>query len=234
MFKRQVIASALALALVGGALSIKLLHIEKQDYIAYKELLESSNPSKENHLTSISQQSRQGVCKQLWFNNKDPIFCQIKSADSELSFYFEDNQIKVVEKMGVVHCIVQEERFYLLPDGREAIQQEDGRLLLRHASPDDPASWVDPSIPGLTPMQLIRYMQADKATYDYASQLFVAEDVKLWKYKLEGHEPPSALEQTDFLMSGTARSVEFAFKGEKFDLQAHSLKATFDPEREML
>ena len=83
-------------------------------------------------------------------------------------------------------------------------------------------------------MQIIRYIEADKATYNYASQLFVAEDVKLWKYKLEGHEPPSDLSQTDFLMSGTARTVEFAFKGEQFDFQAHSLKATFDPNKELL
>ena len=86
----------------------------------------------------------------------------------------------------------------------------------------------------LKPMQLVRYMEAKRASYDYNTQLFVAEEVKLWRYRLEGHEPVLTLTDQEPLMSGTALSVEFTIKGKKLDFQAHHLRAKFNPKEELL
>lgn len=84
------------------------------------------------------------------------------------------------------------------------------------------------------PMQLVRYLEAEKASYNYNTQIFVAKDVKLWRYRLEGHDPVSAFEGLSPLLSGTARTVEFNFKGKKPDFHAQQFRATFDSKEEIL
>lgn len=78
------------------------------------------------------------------------------------------------------------------------------------------------------PMQKVRYLEAERACYHYHSHLFIAEDVKLWKFELEGHAPPESLEHQFPLMSATAQTVEFTLKGEKLDFTAHHMRAIFN------
>ncbi len=80
------------------------------------------------------------------------------------------------------------------------------------------------------PMQLVRYMQAENATYHYNTQLFTAEATLFWRYRLEGHEPVSSVEGHEPIMSATAQTVEFTLKGKEIDFQAHRLRATFNQE----
>ncbi len=84
------------------------------------------------------------------------------------------------------------------------------------------------------PMQKVRYMEGESACYHYHSHLFVAENVKLWKYQLEGHTPPETLLQGNPIMSATASSVEFILKGEKLDFTAHQLRATLNTKEHTL
>jgi hypothetical protein len=83
---------------------------------------------------------------------------------------------------------------------------------------------------GTKPMQQVRYMEAERASYNYNSHLFVAEGVKLWKYRLDGHTPPLKTLFFDAtpLMQATAHTVEFSLKGEKLDFVAHRMKATLN------
>lgn len=84
------------------------------------------------------------------------------------------------------------------------------------------------------PMQKVRYLQAERASYNYNTQLFVAEKANLWKYQLEGHEPPTQMPQTQALMRATAQSVEFTLKGEKLNFVAHQMKATLNSKERAL
>lgn len=81
------------------------------------------------------------------------------------------------------------------------------------------------------PMQLVRYMEANRATYNYNTQLFVAQDVKFWKYRAEGHDPLQHVIGLSPLIAGSAQTVEFSIKGRDLSFQAHRLNATFQ-ERE--
>ena len=154
----------------------------------------SSNPETKETGISYSQQKREGVCKQIWYQDASPRYFCIESEDSELFFFRQNNKVEVVEQLGSVTCLMQEELFY-----------EEGK-----------------------PMQKVRYLEAERASYNYNTQLFVAEAVKLWKYQLGGHQPPDHLPKTNPLMQATARSVEFTLQGQKLNFVAHHMKATLN------
>ena len=83
-------------------------------------------------------------------------------------------------------------------------------------------------------MQKIRYLEAARASYHYNNHLFIAEDVKLWKYQVEGHQPPEEISGLAPLMTATAASVEFTLRGKKMDFVAHKMRATVNSkEREL-
>ena len=188
MFKIQALLLGLLLAIGVG---IGIFPCRQKDYDLYEELLKSSNPSAQESLISCSQQTREGVQKQIWYQDEKPLHIRINSGQSELCFFHRENQIAVVEHLEDVVCIMQEELYYV----------------------------------GKQPMQRVRYLEAEKASYNYNSHLFVAEDVTLWKYQLEGHSPPAMIENCEPLMRATAQSVEFTLKGEKLDFIAHQMRA---------
>ena len=125
---------------------------------------------------------------------------RIDSDESELFFFRQNTKVEVVEQLGKVICIMQEELYY----------------------------------DGAKPMQRVRYLEAERACYNYNSHLFVAEDAKLWKYQLEGHTPPTKITHTNPLMRATAHSVEFTLKGEKLNFIAHQMKATMNSKERSL
>lgn len=212
MFKKFLFLSAFVLLL---GISYGIIHIRPKDYALYEELLKSSRPEQESPLLSYSQQVREGVCKQIWYQDANPLYFRIESEESELFFFHQENQIEVVEQLEKVSCIMQEELFYLLPDGREV-------------------SEIDHSTRDAEPMQRIRYLEAERACYNYTTQQFVAEEAKLWKFELQGHQAPQHFDKTKPTMSGTAQCVEFSLKGKQLNFQAHRMKATFNPKEELL
>jgi hypothetical protein len=179
-------------ALLVITLGIVIFPIKERDYVLYDELLKSSNPETNEPNLSYSQQRREGVSKQIWFEDDSPLYCRIDSEESELFFFRQNNKVEVIEQLGEVYCLMQEDLYY----------------------------------EGEKPMQHVRYLEAKRASYNYNSHLFVAEDVKLWKYQLEGHAPPTTIEDRIPLMRATAHSVEFTLKGEKLDFIAHQMRAT--------
>ncbi len=62
-------------------------------------------------------------------------------------------------------------------------------------------------------MQRIRYLEAKKASYNYNSHLFIAEEVKLWKYEIGGDRLPLEKPEVVAVMQATAKSIEFSLKG---------------------
>jgi hypothetical protein len=189
--------------LLGVVVVVAIIPIRRQDKTLYEELMKSSNPdSKEEGLSplSYSQHRREGVSKQIWYQDDAPLYFRIDSAESELFFFRQEGQIEVIEQLGSVACIMQEELFY----------------------------------EGEVPMQKIRYLEAEHACYNYNTHLFVARDVKLWKYQLEGHTPPAKIEHINPLMRATANSVEFTLQGKKLDFIAHQMKASVNSKERSL
>ena len=84
------------------------------------------------------------------------------------------------------------------------------------------------------PMQRVRYLEAKGARYNYHTHLFLAENVKLWRYQYEGHEPIDPPEDSLLLMHAIAESVAFTLEGDSPDFVAHHLKAILKDEEHTL
>lgn len=194
MFKVVVTLFFVAVTLGMGLL---IFPISEKDRETFNDLLKSSNPDTNDDILSYSQQKREKVRKEIWYQDDSPLYFCIDSAESELFFFKQENQIEVVEQLADVSCVMQEELYYVA-----------GK-----------------------PMQKIRYLEAEKACYNYTSNLFIAEDVKLWNYQLEGHIPPKDLSSLEASMRATAHSVEFTLKGKKLDFTAHKMRAVVNQEK---
>ncbi len=186
-----------AVLLTGSLLlGAAIWHVSDQDVEIYRQLLASSSPT-EKPMISYSEQLREGVCKEIWYQEGDtPLYYRIESDDSELFFFHQNGQIEVVEQLSGVHCIMQEKLYF---------EKEQ-------------------------PMQLIRYMKAENATYNYNTQLFVAEDAHIWRFRIEGHEPVQSIVGLSPLMEGEAETVEFTIKGKQLDFSAHRFRAKVNEE----
>lgn len=226
MFKTPLIIATCAFVLSAFFMGFIISRISDVDLLNYQKLIESSEPStKKTDCFGLSRQTREGVKKQIWHENKHIV---IESEESELFFFHQNNQMEVVEELGVVRCAIQEELYYLLPDGREVVQKENGELCLRGEEGSIPSGTA------LKPMQLIRYLEAKEACYNYNTQLFSGREVKLWKYRLEGHKMFTSFEGLAPMMSGMAQSVEFSLKSKQLDFSAYQMRATFNPKEEIL
>ncbi len=114
---------------------------------------------------------------------------------------------------------MQDELFYHLSDGNKGPFRQSQLL-----PPSD-----------LIPMQAVRYLEAEKALFDYKTQHFVAEGVKLWEYLLPGHQLVARIEaETPAVMSGTAKSAEIKMDGKKFDFQATQMRVSIYNNKELL
>lgn len=228
MFKKPLLIAACLLLLIASAIGVGLFQSKQKAKATYQHLIESSLGSKQENVTFSSQQMRKDVCKELFLRETDPRHIRIESKASEL-FFFDHRRkgIEVREEMRDVHCVMQEELFFVLPDGSEAIKMADGKCVMRGHS----STQIDPTMPGMIPMQLIRYFEAQNATYFYNSERLTAHTVKLWKYRMKGHQIPSSFEREIPLMSGVADSVELYLKEDEMQFTAHHLKAVFDAKR---
>lgn len=234
MFKTQIFLFSVVLLFAAAVTLFPFFHLDENDQHLFTKLLASSKPNSHGPSTSYAEQVRHKVCKQLWFQEKgEALLCSLFSEKSALFFFYEDNKIEAIEEMTDTKCVIQEELFYLLSDGQEAVKAAEGRLRLRHADPLLTDSWVDSDMPGLTPMQYVLYLEAEKAHYHYSSQLLVAEGVRFKKYRLEGHASPEAEPEIAPQISGSASSMECTLRKEQLDFHAKNLKATFDPQEKL-
>lgn len=179
---------------------------EKDAEKAYQMLEESSKKGCHDQQPLVAEQDRKGVQKHVWYENGDehPLYFLVDSQQSELCCTKADGAFEIVEHLHDVVCFVQEECFYLLPTGKE--QKE--------------------YVPEGRPMQRIRYIKAETATYHYTSQVFTAENVKLWQCQLEGHTPPTLpINCGEPIISAVAQSVTFKLKEKKPQFTAHELRA---------
>ncbi|MCB1181161.1 MAG: hypothetical protein KDK55_03955 [Chlamydiia bacterium] len=80
--------------------------------------------------------------------------------------------------------------------------------------------------------QELRYFEAEKATYNYTTQLLVANEVKFWKYQIDGQDLPDTPPTSPPLMNGIADTMIITITGSSVQMNADHFKATFDPKKE--
>lgn len=207
-------------------------HVSESDAKEYGKLMADAESSHSSaHGTPYTaRQEREGIQKDLFFQKgNDRLQIRLTAEQAQLVLDHQDMHTYVVEHMQHVKCYMQEEIYYILADGREALPQPNGQLLLRSADEKDPASWLSIDTPGLKPMEVIRYIEADEAQYHYKDDRFAARSVKITRYSIPGHQLKEMNDQAKPLMKGTADRVEFSLKAKDKDLnfKAHHLKAAF-------
>lgn len=224
-FSRSVAATSILFSACLVLLWIMLARFDSGDEANYQRLMQSQDdPQEVNAYTS--RQRREGVQKDIFFSKNDQrLQLRLKSAQTELALDHHDRQTEIVEQMSDVTCFIQEELFYKLKDGREAVRQKDGRLLIKHADPAIADSWLTVDNPSLKPMQVIRQIEADTAFYYYKNSQFVAENVKVSQYVASGHSIEQATKSVQPLMGGVASWVEFSPAGNGINFKAYQLKA---------
>lgn len=190
-----------------------------RDYWAVMEASDSSHGN-EVVLPYTAKQQRHHIHKHLWINsaeeNKE---IAVRSEDAELVLDRHDEDTEVIEHMRNVQCYMQEELYYSLSDGREVVKKPNGSFYGRDGDP------IDVGDGPLLPMQIIRYMEADAASYYYKSDQLIAEQVTLSRYAIPGHELVESLENMTPLMTGVAQSIECTLDGQDPQFKAHQIKA---------
>ena len=89
-----------------------ILPCRHQDYALYDELLKSSTSEPENQ-KACSQHTREKVSKQIWYQGSTPLYICIASQESELFFFRHTHEFEVIEELGKVTCLMQEELYYV-------------------------------------------------------------------------------------------------------------------------
>jgi hypothetical protein len=232
LFSLQFTCVVLAFISLLGIVFWRMGRVTEDEVKEYNQLIadaESSGATVQR-TPYTARQDRQGVQKDLFFQRDNQrMHIRLSAAKAQLVLDHQDLHSYVVEHMQNVDCYMQEELYYQLPDGREALLQPNGQLLLRSGDEKKEASWMPMDTPGLQPMQVIRYIQADQAEYHYKDDRFIAYLVKITRYAIPGHQLKEAKQNSKMLMKGTADQAEFCLKRKDKDLNFHAqnLKATF-------
>lgn len=222
--------------LATGILSIALLvtwylvEEHPEDFQLYHHLMATidKNHASKAEAPYTAKQERQGIQKIL-LQHQGPHRLQMRlnASGARLIFDRHDHVMEIIEQMEDVTCCWQEEIYFRMADGREAVPQEDSRLLLRGGDPQEPMSWIALTTPGLVPMQAVTTLTADEAAYHYAGNKLVAKEVLVNRYKLQGHELAESLDSIQPFMSGDAEEVELILSANAPQLKVNRLKATF-------
>lgn len=205
-----------------------LISYGSEDVREYRELVQASDAKNAETTStpySAAQQHRKAR-KDIWYTNDGQrLHVQVSSADTELVLDHHDDQTEIIEDMHDVVCCMQEAVYYVLPNGREATMTPSGFLILRGSNPNDPTNFINPDKYTLTPMQLIRFLEADSAIYYYQKNHLKANKVKLARYIAPGHTLPTSVEGLKPLMQGTARWAEFTINESGPNFTAYEFKA---------
>ena len=232
MFKKYTIIIWSLFVLTLFVLLFLLLDVRSTDMKKYQDLVESSKEQDEDMLAYSGKQQRSDVTKDIWYvngNSDTRLHLRIRCDKSQLVFVNTDNKNAIIEYMNNINCYIQEELFYIMPNGEEAVLNK-GTYRLR--SNDEVINVLSED---LVPMQQIRYIKAKTATHNYTNNMFFADEVELLRYIVPGHQINENLDEIVPLMQGTARSVTFSLEGNDVNFQSKHLQAVFySPKRGLL
>ena len=233
MFWTRFLRITLLLIIIAGVTGFFIFDIDKKDIARYRDLEVSSNPRLDvNHKTvNTTSQYRTNVEKTIRFSqNGTPLQIKLNADKSTLQLSQFRKEMEAIEVMEPVRCWIQESLFYRLPDGRDVMPQADGRLLIKDADPSDPSSWISPDHPDLTPMQVIRYLEADRGLHHYLDNSFVANHATFSQIVTSGHTLGSTGSDQTVLVKALARSIKLTISNNDVALDAYDTRLSYPVE----
>ncbi len=212
----------LVLFLMAGYLVISMLfHVSEQDLQDYK-LLPLNQDTQEKNKGYSGRQERSGVRRDIWYSDAEQaqrLHFVILGKESQVLFDTESNKDQIIEEIQDVHCFMQEDLYYLLPDDQAIIRHANGEYFYSHSK----QAMTPPDVP-LRAMQHLRYLQADAATYSYTDNLFTAKTVALARYTLPSHTLKEDLTALTPELEGAAQTVQFSLEGSDLNFHAERLR----------
>lgn len=190
---------------------------EKQEYFLLMQQMSTAPLKSKKSTPFVAMHQKIGVCKDIFYMEKEQLLhMQIKSDRGDITFEHDGEGVDIVEKLAHVNCLMQEELYYLLDDGQEIIQDSLGNYFFRNGEPCS-------CISSLQPMQLVRSICAENASYFITKQMLVANQAEVVRYCLKGHDLSSHIDEK-VLMQGTADQVSLRFNGKGLQFSAKGLK----------
>lgn len=87
-------------------------------------------------------------------------------------------------------------------------------------------------VAGESPMQQMRFFEADLGTYQYTTQQFLAQTVALSLFRVPGHALSLHFDPKAAFLRGIAQDVSFSVSGKTTQFQAERFRATLKPQNE--
>lgn len=216
------------IALCWALFYLTMGHYSQADKLAYDEMISGEAKEAKVPETQTSRQLRTGMQKSVYFNDGDQhLELRIASAASELAFEKNGRHVEIVEHLHDVTGWLQERLYYVLPDGREATLQGNGRLLIKGSNPKDLSSWASVNDPGVVLQQSLLILKAKNAVYHYKDEQFAAENVEMWRYLAPGHHINTDLKEAKLMAHGVATGIELSLAGKGLDFLAHNFNAKY-------
>jgi len=204
-FPKTLLATLVLLVFTLGYLILSLGRYDSADAESYHQLVSSAANGDGNHSYTTTQE-RQGVSKDILFtDNGKRLQMRLRSEQAEMALHRHDERTEIVEHMTRVKCYLQENLIFLMPDGSE----------------------VNALVEGAQPVQVVLFLEADKASYNYKSDLFTGNTVNVTRYWAEGHTLDETAHPLKTLINGIADSVEFSLAGKGTHFKADGFKAKF-------
>ena len=188
-----------------------------EDIASYQAMMaESTHENNLDHAIT-SQHFRKDLQKDV-FIARDNAMLQLRLRSKEAWFSLErmNGKTDIVETLRDVSCWLQEDLLYRFSNGLVVTTQDSFWLAII------PAAVAMHAIP----QQRLVYLEANKATYDYEEEKFVADDAKIWRYVMEGHALTELVEKQKALISGFAQHVVISFGKQGVIFKAEGFKAT--------
>lgn len=186
-------------ALLIFAWMAQFCYLRASDLDLYKNLkAKQETTSSSRNLYSTTNQTRQGVSKDIWFTQEDKtrLHYRIESRSSLLTLVpKEADNFEVIENLQGIKCWMQD-KLYFSDDHHTAMQQ-------------------------------MRFFEADEGTYTYTSQQFIAQTVTLSLFRLPGHSLVIDCNPKKAFLKGIAKDVSFSVSGNTPQFQAQHFKASF-------
>lgn len=202
------------------AAGVWVFYPSERDVQGYNDLMlkaQSSRVSNDKKDPFTATQYREGVVKDIYYH-KGEYLSRIICDDSRLVFDQQSGGMVILEHMENLTCTIQKELFYQTRDGQEVVIDGEGKKRYRGKSGSVDTSTV------LFPMQTIRVVNADKATYHYHTKVLKAERPVIKEYRANGHYLPDNFESALLLMEGVADDVNVSFDQDEMTFHANRLK----------
>lgn len=167
-------------------------------YRAFREKQHEISNTSSKIVSENAYQTREGVRKDIWTTEEGNVrmHYRIDSKSSVLKLTPTESKMELVENLQGIKCWMQDKLFFTTTTTQGS------------------------------PMQQVRYLEADEGTYRYNTQQFDAHSVSLSLLRLPGHFLSFDVGPKDAFLRGIAQNVSFSISEGTPQFQAQNFKAT--------